>query len=36
VEGDKVEVVVVEERCHVAFSGLVAIDELVCEVFNDL
>lgn len=36
VEGDEVEVVVVEEGCHVAFSGFVAIDELVREVFNHL
>jgi hypothetical protein len=36
VEGDEVEVVVVQEGCHVTFAGLVAIDELVCEVFDYL
>ena len=36
VEGDEVEVVVVQEGCHVSFSGLVAVDELVCEVFDYL
>jgi len=36
VEGDEVEVVVVEEGCHVAFAGFVAVDELVCEVFDYL
>ena len=34
VERDEVEVVVVEEGCHVAFAGLVAVDELVGEVFD--
>jgi hypothetical protein len=36
VEGDEVEVVVVEEGCYIAFTGLVAVDELVCEVFDYL
>lgn len=36
VERNEVEVVVVEEGCYVSFSGLVAIDELVCEVFDHL
>ena len=34
VERDEVEVVVVEEGCHVAFAGLVAVDELVGEVLD--
>lgn len=33
-EGDKVEIVVVEEGRHVTVSGFVAVDELICEVFD--
>jgi len=34
VEGYEVEVVVVEEGRYVSFPGFVAVDELVCEVFD--
>jgi hypothetical protein len=34
VEGDEVEVVVVQESCYITIAGSVSIDELVGKVFD--